>query len=107
MGYAVRRGVRYVPVIVMLGIVVVPFLWIFVASFRPSSDLIQRNPGFGLGDLSLTNYQNLQQAAQDSTYLTHSALVSLISTIVSIILALLAAYSVYRPRDPARRPPHP
>ena len=104
MGYAVRRSVRYVPVIVMLGIVVVPFLWIFVASFRPSSDLIQRNPGFGLGDLSLTNYQNLQQAAQYFTYLTNSAIVSLISTIVSIILALLAAYSVYRTRYPGRRP---
>ena len=103
MGYAVRRSVRYVPVIVMLGIVVVPFLWIFVASFRPSSDLIQRNPGFGLGDLSLTNYQNLQQAAQYFTYLTNSAIVSLISTIVSIILALLAAYSVYRTRYPGRR----
>jgi ABC-type glycerol-3-phosphate transport system permease component len=104
MGYAVRRSVRYVPVIVMLGIVIVPFLWIFVASFRPSSDLIQSNPGFGLGDLSLTNYQNLQQAAQYFTYLTNSVIVSLISTIVSIILALLAAYSVYRTRYPGRRP---
>ena len=104
MAYAVRRGVRYVPVVVMLGIVIVPFLWIFVASFRPSSDLIQSNPGFGLGDLSLTNYQNLQQAAQYFTYLTNSAIVSLISTIVSIILALLAAYSVYRTRYPGRRP---
>lgn len=104
MGYAVRRSVRYVPVVVMLGIVIVPFLWIFVASFRPSSDLIQSNPGFGLGDLSLTNYQNLQQAAQYFTYLTNSVIVSLISTIVSIILALLAAYSVYRTRYPGRRP---
>ena len=104
MGYAVRRGVRYVPVVVILGVVLVPFLWIFVASFRPSSDLIQSNPGFGLGDLSLANYQNLQQAAQYFTYLTNSAIVSLVSTIVSIILALLAAYSVYRTRYPGRRP---
>ncbi len=103
MGYAVRRGARYVPVVVILGVVLVPFLWIFVASFRPSSDLIQSNPGFGLGDLSLTNYQNLQQAAQYFTYLTNSAIVSLVSTIVSIILALLAAYSVYRTRYPGRR----
>src|SRR5919112_1189761 len=104
MGYAVRRGVRYVPVVVILGVVLVPFLWIFVASFRPSSDLIQSNPGFGLGDLSLANYQNLQQAAQYFTYLTNSAIVSLISTILSIILAMLAAYSVYRTRYPGRQP---
>ncbi len=104
MGYAVRRGARYVPVVVMLGIVIVPFLWIFVASFRPSSDLIQSNPSFGLDDLTLANYQNLQQAAQYFTYLTNSTIVALISTIVSIILALLAAYSVYRTRYPGRRP---
>jgi multiple sugar transport system permease protein len=104
MAYAVRRGVRYVSVVVILGVVVVPFLWIFLASFRPSSDLIRSNPSFGLGDLSLANYQNLQQAAQYFSYLTNSAIVSLISTIVSIILALLAAYSVYRTRYPGRRP---
>jgi multiple sugar transport system permease protein len=104
MGYAVRTSVRYVSVVVILGLVIVPFLWIFVASFRPSSDLIQRNLSFGLGDLSLANYQNLQQAAQYFTYLTNSAIVSLISTILSIILALLAAYSVYRTRYPGRRP---
>ncbi len=104
MGYAVGRSVRYVSVVVILGIVVVPFLWIFVASFRPSSDLIQSNPGFGFGDLSLANYQNLQQAARYFTYLTNSVIVSLVSTIVSIILALLAAYSVYRTRYPGRRP---
>ncbi len=104
MGYAVRRSARYVSVVVILGVVVVPFLWIFLASFRPSSDLIRSNPSFGLGDLSLANYQNLQQAAQYFTYLTNSVIVSLISTIVSIILALLAAYSVYRTRYPGRRP---
>jgi multiple sugar transport system permease protein len=104
MGYAVRTSVRYVSVVLILGLVIVPFLWIFVASFRPSSDLIQRNLSFGLGDLSLANYQNLQQAAQYFTYLTNSAIVSLISTILSIILALLAAYSVYRTRYPGRRP---
>jgi multiple sugar transport system permease protein len=104
MGFAVRRSVRYVSVVVILGVVIVPFLWVFLASFRPSSDLIRSNPGFGLGDLSLANYQNLQQAAQYFTYLTNSAIVSLTSTIVSIILALLAAYSVYRTRYPGRRP---
>src|ERR671911_3139159 len=104
MGYAIRRSAPYVSVVVLLGIVVIPFLWVFLASFRPSSDLIQSNPSFGLDDLSLANYQNLQQAAQYFTYLTNSAIVSLISTIVSIILALLAAYSVYRTRYPGRRP---
>jgi len=83
MGYAVRQGLRYVLVAVVLGIVVVPFLWIFLASFRPNSELITRTPSFDLGNLTLANYQNLQQAAQYFTYLTNSAIVALTSTILS------------------------
>jgi multiple sugar transport system permease protein len=104
MGYAVRQGFRYVLVAVVLGIVIVPFLWIFLASFRPNSDLITRTPSFDLGNLTLANYQNLQQAAQYFTYLTNSMIVAVTSTIVSITLAMLAAYSVYRTRYPGRQP---
>jgi multiple sugar transport system permease protein len=103
MVYAVGRSLRYVVVLGVLAIVVVPFLWIFLASFRPNSDLITRTPSLGLDNLGLENYQNLQQAAQYFTYLTNSAVVALISTIVSITLAMFAAYSVYRTRYPGRR----
>lgn len=103
MAYAVRQGLRYVTVLVILGIVVLPFLWIFIASFRPKSELISPDPSFSFDTLTLANYQNLQQAAQYFTYLTNSALVALASTIISIILAMLAAYSVYRTRYPGRR----
>jgi multiple sugar transport system permease protein len=104
MGYAVRQGVRYAVVVVVLGIVIVPFLWVFLASFRPNSELIQQGIGINLDSLTLDNYRNLQQAAQYFTYLTNSAIVAITSMIVSITLALLAAYSVYRTRYPGRRP---
>ncbi len=103
MGYAIGRGLRYVVVAAILGLVVVPFLWIFLASFRPNSDLISSTPSLGLDNLSLDNYRNLQEAARYFTYLTNSVVVSLVSTVISIILAILAAYSVYRTRYPGRR----
>jgi multiple sugar transport system permease protein len=104
MGYALRQGFRYAVVVVVLGIVIVPFLWVFLASFRPNSELIQQGIGINLDTLTLDNYRNLQQAAQYFTYLTNSAIVAITSMIVSITLALLAAYSVYRTRYPGRRP---
>jgi multiple sugar transport system permease protein len=104
MGYAVRQSLRYAVVVVVLGIVIVPFLWVFLASFRPNSELIQQGIGINLDSLTLDNYRNLQQAAQYFTYLTNSAIVAITSMIVSITLALLAAYSVYRTRYPGRRP---
>lgn len=103
MGHAIGRGFRYAAVAVVLGIVLLPFLWIFLASFRPNSDLITSTPTLGLDNLTLANYQNLQQAAQYFTYLRNSAIVSIFSTVVSIALAMLAAYSVYRTRYPGRR----
>src|SRR3712207_9272155 len=104
MGYALRRGFRYAVVVVVLGIVIVPFVWVFLASFRPNSELIQQGIGINLDTLTLDNYRNLQQAAQYFTYLTNSAIVAVTSMIVSITLALLAAYSVYRTRYPGDRP---
>jgi ABC-type glycerol-3-phosphate transport system permease component len=104
MGYAVRQGLRYAVVVVVLGIVIVPFLWVFLASFRPNSELIQQGIRINFDTLTLDNYRNLQQAAQYFTYLTNSAIVAITSMIVSITLALLAAYSVYRTRYPGRRP---
>ena len=77
MGYAVRQGLRYTVVVVVLGIVIVPFLWVFLASFRPNSELIQQGIGINLDTLTLDNYRNLQQAAQYFTYLTNSAIVAL------------------------------
>jgi multiple sugar transport system permease protein len=104
MGYAVRRSFRYAVVVVVLGIVIVPFIWVFLASFRPNNELIQQGLGINFDTLTLDNYRNLQQAAQYFTYLTNSAIVAVTSTVVSITLALLAAYSVYRTRYPGRRP---
>jgi multiple sugar transport system permease protein len=104
MGYAVRQGFRYAVVVVVLGIVIVPFLWVFLASFRPNSELIQQGIGINFDTLTLDNYRNLQQAAQYFTYLANSAIVAVSSMVVSITLALLAAYSVYRTRYPGRRP---
>jgi multiple sugar transport system permease protein len=104
MAYAVRQGLRYAVVVVVLGIVIVPFLWVFLASFRPNSELIQQGIGINFDTLTLDNYRNLQQAAQYFTYLTNSAIVAITSMVISITLALLAAYSVYRTRYPGRRP---
>ncbi|MCC7024385.1 MAG: carbohydrate ABC transporter permease [Thermomicrobiales bacterium] len=96
MARGVRRGLFALLVVGILAIVVVPFLWILLASFQPNRLLIQPSPRFSLAEMGLSNYENLQQAAQYFTYLRNSAVVALFSTLISLILAVLAAYSVYR-----------
>ncbi len=98
-----RPATKYVLVAVILSVVTLPFLWIFLASFRPNNELIQAVPKFNPETLTLDNYQRLQDAAQYLTYLTNSVIVAAFSMIIAVILALLAAYSVYRHRYPGQR----
>lgn len=98
-----RKVLLYILVIGILAIVIVPFLWITLASFRPNNELIRARPTFQLDTLTLSNYQNLQQAAKYFTYLKNSVIVAAFSTIISIALAMFAAYSVYRLRYPGRQ----
>jgi multiple sugar transport system permease protein len=103
MTYTLRRASRYLLAVAILSVVTVPALWIFLASFRPNSELIRATPTIRLETLTLANYAELQEAAKYFTYLTNSILVAIFSVLVSIILALFAAYSVYRHEYPARR----
>lgn len=103
MVYLLQRTMKYVLVAAILSVVTLPFLWIFLASFRPNSQLIQLTPTFRLEDFTLGNYVNLQEAAAYFTYLTNSVIVALFSMVISVLLALLAAYSVYRHRYPGQR----
>lgn len=103
MARILRRGLFYILVAGILATVVVPFLWIFLASLQPNRELIQPSPRLWPSEIGLANYENLQQAAQYFTYLSNSLVVALLSTLVSLVLALLAAFSVYRGRYPGRR----
>lgn len=103
MGYVAERMLRYVLVALILSVVMLPFLWIFLASFRPNSELIQATPTISVESLSLDNYARLQEAAQYFTYLTNSVIVAGFSMVISVILALLAAYGFYRHTFPGQR----
>jgi multiple sugar transport system permease protein len=103
MSYAMRKSLRLVVVIAILSVVIVPLLWITVASFWPNNILIQARPTFPLDRLTLSNYSNLQAAARYFTYLSNSVIVAALSTLISTTLAMFAAYSVYRTSYPGRR----
>jgi multiple sugar transport system permease protein len=98
-----RVIVRYLLVIGVLGIVVIPFLWILLGSLRPNSELISPGGQFDVKSVSLDNYENLGEAADYGTFLRNSLIVAVITTAISVPLAVLAAYSLYRTRYRGRR----
>jgi multiple sugar transport system permease protein len=101
--------VRTLLVLVLVGIVVVPFLWIALSSLRPNAELIDPHAPLHVKRLTLDNYANLNEATAGVglpgylTFLANSVIVATITTAISVPLALLAAYSVYRTRYPGRR----
>ena len=94
---------RYLLVLAVLGVVVIPFLWIVLGSLRPNSELIKPGAQFDVGSVSLDNYENLGAAADYGTFLKNSLIVALITTAISVPLAMLAAYSLYRTRYRGRQ----
>src|SRR5690606_21415267 len=97
-----RKVVPYVLLAIMLSVVVVPFYWIFVSSFKPTQELIRSIPTFVPETWTFNHYQRLFAAADYGRYLLNSTLVALATMFITIILASLAAYSVYRCRYPGR-----
>jgi ABC-type glycerol-3-phosphate transport system permease component len=103
------KALRILVVLVLVGIVVVPFLWIGLSSLRPNVELIDPDAPLHVRKLTLDNYANLNEATSGVglpgylTFLGNSVIVAVITTAISVPLALLAAYSVYRTRYPARR----
>ena len=98
-----RVIVRYLLVLGVLGVVVIPFLWIVLGSLRPNSELISPGGQFDVKSVSLDNYDNLGAAADYGTFLRNSLIVAVITTAISVPLAMLAAYSLYRTRYRGRR----
>lgn len=81
----------------ILGLLIFPFLWVFLTSIRPSSDII-------LDEFYLipktTTFENYSELADSDfpNYIKNSLLVSLPSTFICVMLSLLAAYSFSRRR---------
>lgn len=100
---------RTLVVLLLVGIVVLPFAWIALSSLRPNAELINPDAPLRVQELTLDNYGNLNEATAGVglpgyfSFLANSFIVAAITTAISVPLALLAAYSVYRTRYPGRR----
>jgi multiple sugar transport system permease protein len=81
----------------VLGILVFPFLWVFLNSIRPSADIISDD--FYLLP-KIATFENYVELADSDfpDYIKNSLLVSIPSTFLSVVISLLAAYSFSRRR---------
>lgn len=76
-------------------ILLAPFLWILIASFRPNMELV-RNQTLIPQNITLENYVSLFAKSSYWKWVINSSIVSIYTVILSLPLIVAGAYSVYR-----------
>ena len=86
---------RLLVIVLIMFILLAPFLWILIASFRPNMELV-RNQTLIPQNITLENYVSLFAKSAYWEWVINSFIVSIYTVILSLPLIVAGAYSVYR-----------
>ena len=101
-----RRWVTlYVPLGIFLVVLLFPFYWMAMTSFKSNQELVSReaNP-FWLVKPTLEHFEKLLFKTDYPQWLWNTMLVSVLATFLSLFAAVLAAYAIERLRFSGSRP---
>jgi multiple sugar transport system permease protein len=89
----------WVPLAVFLIVLLFPFYWMVITSFKPDNELLSRegNP-FWVSDPTLAHVKKLLFDTSYPDWLWNTIVVSVVSTFLSIACSVLAAYAIERLR---------
>ena len=93
--YSVISILRLLVIVLIMFILLAPFLWILIASFRPNMELV-RNQTLIPQNITLENYVSLFAKSSYWKWVINSSIVSVYTVILSLPLIVAGAYSVYR-----------
>ncbi len=86
---------RLLVIFLIMFILLAPFLWILLASFRPNMELI-RNQTLIPQNLTIENYISLFAKSAYWQWVINSTIVAIYTVVLSLPLIVAGAYSVYR-----------
>ncbi len=95
-----RRVVTvYLPLLVFLVVLLFPFYWMVVTSFKPNEELISRdaNP-FWIVAPTLAHFRRLLFQTEYPQWMWNTMLVAVVATFLSLAASVLAAYAIERLR---------
>lgn len=97
-----RAVLKYVLIFLLLGVIILPFYWIFISSVKPTDELIRAIPTFVPEKWTVNHYSNLFAASDYGQYLWNSFYVAFWTMLITVILASLGGYSIYRCSYPGK-----
>jgi multiple sugar transport system permease protein len=94
-----RWATLYLPLGVFLFVLLFPFYWMVMTSFKSNQELASReaNP-FWIAHLTLEHFEKLLFRTDYPQWLWNTMLVSVVATFLSLFAAVLAAYAIERLR---------
>ena len=95
-----RWVVVYIPLIIFLFVLLFPFYWMGVTTFKPDSELLdfKNNNPFWVASPTLANINKLIFETDYTHWLVTTMFVAVGSTFLSILASVLAAYAIQRLR---------
>lgn len=93
--------VRVAVIMLILVILLFPFVWIFINSFRPTRDIVA-GPEIIPSAVTLDNYTGLLDSTPYWTWLQNSSIVAVITIVLTVPIAVLASYGLNRCNFPGR-----
>ncbi|ELY91923.1 binding-protein-dependent transport system inner membrane protein [Natrialba hulunbeirensis JCM 10989] len=98
-----ERIATYTAVIVTTFVVLIPLIWGFLSTIRPSEELFSWPPVIVPSDVSFENYHILFEQTNFALYFRNSLIVALTTIILTLLIAIPAAYAVSRYEFHGRR----
>ena len=90
----VARAVLYVLLIGGLLLVVGPFAWMLLSSFKPEGEIRADPPTWLPNDPTFANYGNLFDRLDFPTFFTNSAVVAVLTTVGNLLFCSAAGYAL-------------
>ena len=93
---SIRAGLVHLALIVIIGLLSVPFLWLLSTSFKTEQEVLSRVPMWIPVHFTWQNYTHILFETQVPTYFTNSLLVASGTAIAAALMTCLAAYALSR-----------
>ena len=94
----------YLFVILFVGIIILPFLWQFLTSIKPLSEISAIPAKWIPSEINIQYYFNIFQKHPFFRYLINSFIVALCTTILGLLVGASAAYALARLRFRGKKP---
>ncbi|OIB59043.1 carbohydrate ABC transporter permease [Natrialba sp. SSL1] len=98
-----ERIATYTAVIVTTFVVLIPLIWGFLSTVRPSEELFSWPPVIVPSEVTFENYHILFEQTNFALYFRNSLIVAITTIILTLLIAIPAAYAVSRYEFHGRR----